>query len=300
MLLYTLLVVSSAITTAVHGQSLNNYQSEVTAINESRKLSVKEKSDAINKIYEENIPAIQGDLTGLSGEELHELFSITNIAFFYSQFANVERKNSYIRDLRNDYLELMKRGVATNDEVATAYRRLISARAFGDAEKLLRQSGALGLASTPVISTSPTFDAAMPAVYSLAKDGSSLNLHNVSTRQHHLIVVVAQCHFARDAALMIASDSTLSNGFKKSSVIWVENASEPLDVSDLKAWNEQFPEHPLSIVYDNATWPYIDFSISPTFFFFEDGRLVSKRTGWSQKTSRADLVESLKLLGVLD
>ena len=107
------------------------------------------------------------------------------------------------------------------------------------------------------------------------------------------IVVVASCHFSRDAARAIRADAQLRSLFA-GNAIWLASQNEQLDaVSD---WNREFPDQPIHIAWRDSEWSMLDSWAMPTFYLFRHGQLVKKFSGWEDVNT---LKQALREGGVL-
>lgn len=274
--------------------------SDFSAISSDRAMNAKQKVKAIAELYSERISPIREDPSKLSNSDLHAAFTISSMAYFYSQAANEGQKLIYLNDLKVYSIELDKRKALTNIEVGELYLNLVAGRQFEDAKELVQLHPDNKLPELPLIDIARDFNASKPGLYSLTGEKNGLMLHNVNVNSRYFILVVAQCHVAKDAASAILGDKTLSDAFKKGNAVWLSSAGERLDIDELKEWSESFPTQPITIAYDNIAWMGVDFSFSPTFYFYRDGVVIGKQMGWSPRTGKAKLIELLRLQGVLD
>jgi len=288
-----------AITRATADSGIENVLNKMAAINSSQGLNVEQRMSHMSDLYRSSVTSSMQDLAHQSNRDLHMLFTIEDMASSYSQFTHQQLHLTYLRDLQHTYDELDRRREATEDEIQQLYRQLLGARLFDRAKKLYVAHYNIGLAAPPRIEIAPGFVRNEPAAYSLGRDGQSLVLQNVDIGGPYRIVVVAQCHIARDAANAIANDPQLSEGLRQGHVIWIEGSGEELTPISLNEWNSSFPGKPLSIAYDNDTWKGVDFSASPQFFLFKNGVLVSELKGWSPKAGKQQLATWLRLGGVV-
>jgi hypothetical protein len=271
---------------------------QMEALNTASTLTPREKSVAIAALYRRSMAPIRKHKSSLSDRDVHALFKAANTAFFYAMLFDVGSRDEFFNDVRGDQVELERRGVLRDEELSDVYSGMIGLRKLDEAKEFARRHAQAVLPAIPPVTKDANFEPRRLAVFDLASDQQSLHLHNIDIDERNLIVIVAHCHFARDAAAQIASDPVLMAALDSAHVIWLQGSSEPLDIDAMKAWNTQFPRQRLSVAYDNQQWPRIDFSSSPEFFFFKDGRLVSRRDGWSSNTSMDALVESLAAMGI--
>ena len=272
---------------------------EIIRTSSSRSIDIEDKIAAIDRIYETELVRQLNDADKLSDQSLHSAYQAMRLAFFYSRLSEQSHASIIILNLHYLYNLLVKRGIATADETKQMYESLITSRQFTEAEFLKESSNESSLPAIPSIQISNQFDKYHPAMYSLDTSKTGLVLHNATLRKKGpQIIIVAECHFARDAASAIANDPVLNQGFIEGNAIWIEGDQADFSTREIYRWNVMFPNHPLSIAYSNPMWTNIKFTASPAFFFFKDGQLISKQEGWSSKTSPKLLIKSLASIGV--
>ncbi|QWT21075.1 hypothetical protein KPL74_03450 [Bacillus sp. NP157] len=271
------------------------------AINDSRSLEPAAKARELSSLYARDVRPLQHGLADRASPELHALFYLAQLTLFYARFGGEVSAADAFSASRDDYAELERRHAVTRDETGQVYDGLVSERDFVAANAFRARHPEAKLDPLPPISVSPSFRRDRPAVFSLGSDGRTLDLHNVSLDHEAQVVVVAQCHFARDAARDIANDPELAEAFAKGHAVWVEDTTAPLSAGELAEWNASFPRQPLAIVYDGAAWQGVDFASSPTFHFFKAGKLAARQVGFSRNEAfRSELKASLRALGAMD
>lgn len=119
-----------------------------------------------------------------------------------------------------------------------------------------------------------------PAVYEVEGGGQKLVLRAVdlSAGPRIVSVVAPGCHFSQDAIKAITADPELSRIFSALAV-YIYPAHFSLDIQELARTNGAGPIR-YSILRQAADWPGLDFSGTPKFYFFKDGKLVDSVDGW--------------------
>jgi len=278
--------------------SVDKLWSDLVAISSTRK-TVQAKATLIGAQYEARAPINSEAIRASADKDLHMLFKIVDISSFYAQSGDYERRGRYLGDMRSIIEVLDQRKIIEPQEIDTYYEALIVSRKFEWAAEFKRAHKNSLLQAVPDILPADHLDVRGAAAFTLSKSGRALDLKNVHFPKGSYVVVVADCHKARDAAVQIAKNNRLVPAFKKDRAVWVASARVSLDLAAMKEWDKAFPDFPLHIAYDNAAWKGIDFSMSPNFFFFKDGRLVETRLGWSSKLSEEELAKSLARIGAL-
>lgn len=196
------------------------------------------------------------------------------------------------RDLALDLAELERRGVAAPEWFNGMYRALVAHRDFAGAREFRARHVALDLPAVPEVhdETSGTG----PTVLALRDDGT-LARRTLALDPHAQVVVVAGCHFSKDAAVDIESDAMLRDLFSRN-VVWITPAGEnPADPA-LTRWNREHPLAAMATVYRESEWPEIDSWNMPTFYFLRDGHVVEKVSSWQGQ--REDVVAGFRKIGL--
>jgi len=111
------------------------------------------------------------------------------------------------------------------------------------------------------------------------RDDGTLVRRTVTLDPHAQVVVIAGCHFSKDAAEAIETDPVLRPLFSRNTA-WITPAGENPADPDLARWNRDHPLAALRTAYRESEWPAIDTWNMPTFYFLRDGRVVAKVVGW--------------------
>jgi len=116
------------------------------------------------------------------------------------------------------------------------------------------------------------------------------------------ILVVAGCHFSRDAAEDIARDPVLGPVFK-SHAHWLMLPPGQEDPGSVREWNRSFPDAPALQIVDRSEWPILPAGWRmPTFLVVHNGKVVEHIIGWPRDpaSNRQALVEALARHGLLN
>jgi hypothetical protein len=196
-------------------------------------------------------------------------------------------------DLLLDLAELERRGVAAPGWVDQTFKTLIAARDFEAARAFGTAHRDAGLPPVPVVRDSVA-GGGDPTVLALQSDGSLIH-QSAGIGQGPRIVVIAGCHFSKDAARDIESDPELRGAFARYS-FWVAPAQEDLTDPDLLRWNRDHPEAAITTAYRQTEWPGFDVWAIPTFYFLKDGKVEAKVVGW--QGNRGAVVEGMTRIGL--
>ncbi len=111
------------------------------------------------------------------------------------------------------------------------------------------------------------------------------------------LVVVAGCHMARRAARQLLQDPAAMLLLSDLRVVWMQPVDRSLNVEDVAKWNQDFPEAPMHIAFENSQWRGMDLTALPTFHLLRNGKVVASHRGWSRDGSTpAALLEALENL----
>lgn len=193
-----------------------------------------------------------------------------------AQFDLDSDPNAGTHDLAIDLAELERRGVAAPGWIDHAYRTLITRREFAAAREFRARHATLDLPPVPEVRDETS--GAGPTVLALRDDGT-LARRTLALDPHAQVVVVAGCHFSKDAAVEIEKDPTLRDLFSRN-VVWISPAGENAADPALARWNREHPLAAMAIAYRESEWPEIDSWNMPTFYFLRDGRVAAKVAPW--------------------
>lgn len=108
------------------------------------------------------------------------------------------------------------------------------------------------------------------------------------------VVIVSHplCHFSNNAAQAIQSDTYLRAALHNR-VKWLVPQQLNFDARELAEWNGDHPDQQLSLAYLGNQWPEIRSWATPTFYFFNDGKLISSFSGWPVEGRKDMLISQL-------
>lgn len=172
---------------------------------------------------------------------------------------------------------------------------LVEIRRFELAERLLRDYPKSGIPPLPARDFADRSEVPRNMMLQVSPDGSKLSRTALDLDEGLHIVVVAGCHFAKDAATAISADPALDRLFREHAT-WLAPDSE--SIAQVADWNRALPTQPIQIAWRERDWPQIASWAMPTFYLFRDGRLLTQWSGWAGDTGKATLVSQLKDAGV--
>lgn len=203
---------------------------------------------------------------------------------------------TYIRQLQNDLAEMQRRGMTDDGDYIGLYKALIANHQFDQARALAQQYPSMDIVPLPTWKPPTKLAAGQPTALSLASDGQTMTRQAFDLSTPLRIVVVASCHFSKDAARAIKADPKLRALFVNHA-IWLADQSE--SIAAAKDWNQAFPKQPIHIAWRDSEWPKLDSWAMPTFYVFHHGKLVDQWAGWPADSGMTMLRHHLQKDGIL-
>ncbi len=199
----------------------------------------------------------------------------------------------HITHLQLDLAEMQHRGMVADKDYIPLHRALIATRDFDRASALARSHPDMDVDAVPAYHEPNALPSGQPTALSINAQNRTMSREPFDLSTPLRIVVVASCHFSRDAAHAIAADAQLQPIFARNA-IWLASQNESFGaVSD---WNREFPEQPIHVAWQDSEWSMLDNWAMPTFYVFRHGRLLKKFSGWYDMNT---LKQSLREAGVL-
>ena len=186
-------------------------------------------------------------------------------------------------------------GEETRNQVNQLFDILVTLRQFDLADQLAREYTGAGISRLPERALVGDTKAVANSTLLVSADGRRLSRGTLDLTHGLHIVVIAGCHFAKDAAIAISAEPELNRLFEQHAV-WLAPASER--ISDVAEWNRQLPSQPIQIAWRERDWPQISSWNMPTFYVIRDGVLLKQWSGWTTDSGMADLLEGLHGAGV--
>lgn len=200
---------------------------------------------------------------------------------------------AHIAHLQLDLTEMQRRDMLTDKDYVPLHDALIAARDFAAAGELAKRHPDMGIAPVPTYRKPPALPAGQPTALSIDAHNATMVREPFDLSDPVHIVVVASCHFSRDAARAITADAQLRSLFARDAT-WLASQNESFDA--VRDWNHEFPDQPIHVAWQNSEWPMLDSWAMPTFYVFRHGQLVEKFSGWYDLPT---LKQSLREAGVL-
>ncbi|MBX9402365.1 hypothetical protein K4L06_13705 [Lysobacter sp. BMK333-48F3] len=276
-----------------------DYQSVMLTLSRNSSLSTDVKTDRLSEAYALHFEGLVRR-EGMSPDDLQALFDASNMLASYTMYFRSGENSNYVANMVYAREVLASLGVHSERNDQDLYGALIAARRFDEARGLARASVVLGRQAPLEFDIARDFSPVRSGYFDLPSGGRKFILRNSAAAGSGVrVIVVSGCHAARDAARGIASDAALREAFLHADALWLAPADRAFDSAEIRQWNLEFPDSPIRIAFNHAAWKGVDFSRQPAFFFFKDGRLVSKSVGWSRSGPPQALLKALRDTGLI-
>ena len=184
------------------------------------------------------------------------------------------------------------------------HRIYLSLRQFNKAKGFRQNNPGKGLVPPPEIKDWASYGKALadgerPVINTVAGE-NFLELSEIDLSAWTGVVVVGhpRCPFFKGFIKSIKSDPGLANAFL-GNTLWLTDAS--LTDGAVIKWNLSRPKAEFHYVVTKPDWPEINYWGSPSFYFFDDSKLVRKVVGWPRDESearKAALKDSFQAIGI--
>lgn len=263
-------------------------------------ISPREKVEKLEVEYDRKFAVHRDALRSLNDGDLLAMFRSANMLASYTMFFHTEKNPRFLAAMEAAYREMRRRDLspdAVASDMAGAY---IAARRFADANRIIAANGDTELPMLPDSVAKDGFVEGRPGAFLVDAKSDLVRLANFDTTSGDVIVVVAGCHFSRDAAEEIAGTPSLRRAFGKARTLWLQPADRQFDLNQIQAWNREFPDQPMLVAYSHAPWRGVDFSEIPNFYFYRDGKLIAQHAGWKKGAPPQAVMSALRRMQLLD
>ena len=181
-----------------------------------------------------------------------------------------------IREADKLFASITEDGRATDDILRYRHQFLMTTRRFRDATAFAARHD---LGTTPEIIDLRTRDVGgRSLIRAVASPNPVLYLEQVELSGFTGVVAVmsATCGFSQKATAEIGSDPRVAQRFSDSALL-ITNNSGNYSYRDMKSGNIA---DNIRYVWDVKEWPEVVTWLTPSFYAFENGELVSRTTGW--------------------
>lgn len=244
----------------------------VAADNFKADLPTKEAADHIAATYRSFFGNV--DLSSIKDqpEMLKYIFDASSMAAYYTDDAYHAKKMHLYFDLLNSagFME-MARG-------ADVYGAYVAAEEFETAAQFAATHAYINIRPLPAIAAQQTNDGLQE--WRLEADGSKLSSSTFALPLGPYMMVASSvnCHFSLDSmrALQDFPDLGRLRGRSK----WLMRIERSTNFAEVAQWNDAHPDFQFSIPRKYANWTDISHWDTPTFYFFNNAKLVYKFSGW--------------------
>ena len=232
----------------------------------------------------------------LSAEPSGNLVALFDAA---SLAANDNPASSATDDMLRLHHELTARAIDTRRTLDDAMLyALLAARRFAKAQAFAAMRPDLAAIAIPQVvdSLGPAFAGRSAFAYD-AKHNTLTRVAMLSRSGTELVMVVgAGCHHSANALQALQADPELQRRLRQVHLVLVTGPNAPIDTHLISEWNDANPSMPIHAPYSAAQWESIGVTGIPSFHLLRNGKLVDRRTGWSDngKANLLKLIDAAK------
>ncbi len=213
---------------------------------------------------------IEGDI-----ESLKTLFDAANLTAFYSS------QTLHVRQMEKYFSLLHEAGYVDLARGKDVYQSYIAAEAFSQARTFSETYPHLALSPLPTIVETPVGTALQEWV--LDAIGTNMTSKEFSLPPGPFLIVVssALCHFSLASMRAIAKMHDFRETHARFK--WLMRMERNFDAAALAKWNAAYPDFRFSIARRADDWREITHWSTPNFYFFKDGVLAFRFSGWPEQ-----------------
>ena len=281
--LFCAIPLEAANLSAAYQDMLNQYSNQ--------NISNDERHERLKVLYE-STKGVVVDPASASEEDLVAALTMSEAMLVAELGYSKPSPHLYVSKMSNLFKELVRRGTVSKEVRDSMIGAYLSVWEVDEANKLLTDGTRVKQGDAFVLENQDARTETGPAFVIFSNTDNTASASFFRFPKGPMVIVSAGCHIARRAAESIAADSELSAAFREANAIWLSAASLALNPSDVRAWNNRFPESPMHVALNNSEWEDVDFARLPSFHFFFDGKLVAQVNGWSDAAGAIDKVWS--------
>jgi hypothetical protein len=204
------------------------------------------------------------------------------------------------RDAMLDLDELERRRAAAPPDYRQAYEALMVTKQFAAARKLYQ--------AQPVVAPSPPPEfrdeaggvaPGTPTVLKVSTERREVIRRPVDLSGPARVVILTDpaCHFCAYFLDALQSRPQLRRRLEQHA-LWIAPPSGVFDFDTLQQWNRAHPAERIDIMYRLQEWPMVKDLAVPTFYFLQNGSLVTTVVGWPRSGNFEKLQVALKKIGL--
>lgn len=225
-------------------------------------------------------------------DELRELLYATYETVFYTNDRNMAQRLAVMT------AAAQKRTRLSEDELEQPYTAFVQTRQFKQAAQWSAANPTLKLEALPALRDALPARTGQLTELHISPKGNTLERRAVALPAGPHVIAIGHplCGFSARSHKALRDDPQLSAAFK-GKIKWIAPQNGHLNVDVLRDWNRDNPDAPLTIAYQQSEWADIPAWHTPTFYFFNGGKLVATVEGWPAEGSKGALVDGLKKIG---
>lgn len=229
----------------------------------------------------------------LKSSEVKYLYMASDLVAFYLP------SKRHVQDMQLDISELKLRGEVLNLYYKNLYDRYIEARMFLNARDLSKSHPGLKIDRLPDIRSKVISNDAS-SVYTVDKHKRQLTRtpFRLGVGPKVIIVTDPMCHFSENASSALLDDPVLGEIFEHDAT-WIVPPEPSLNFDVIQRWNKNHPNEPMVLAYSAKDWPMFNSWETPTFYFFNNGKLITEVVGWPRSGRREELISAAKKIGLI-
>lgn len=230
----------------------------------------------------------------ISDHDLKLLFRSASLMGFYTS------RDEYRENMKSLLNAMEARGIASRKHIRDMFGQLLKDRLFSDAKDFRHQHSKFDLDRVPNIQFIENPKPGDRTILAVNQQHFSLERRVIDVSRQPKIIVISHpnCHFCQAAVKDIEKHPQLAEVFFAHSR-WLVPPERELNIESIQRWNQKHPEVRMDMIYSRDEWPDLDTGATPTFYFFQDGKVISKFSGWPQDGRLKDLKHGLEMLGIL-
>lgn len=241
--------------------------------------------------YLGDVPPPLLDNLEMQPDRVREGFDLALEAAFYS-------KNDAVVARMRDWLNLLEQvGKANADDRMYMYRMYLMLRDFHAAESFAAIHPGVAFPQLPAHGALP--DDGVMAVMRVQDSGTVLVRETRFSQQRLQVIAVVHptCGFSHRAIDALKDDGAVGRRvLAHVRLVAPQDGQLPLDA--FVNWNSAHPDAIVDIVWKERDWPQIpDWSSIPAFYFFREGALVGRVTGWPEEGRMAEISDAWRAAG---
>lgn len=255
-------------------------------------LPTRQAADNITRAYldlfgQVDLPSVEDQ-----PEVLKSLFDAADLASFYTNSVDYARQMHQYFDLLKVTGDLdVSRGV----KVHQAY---LGAEDFTAAEQFAAAHAYLNLRPLPAVAAQQTASGLQEWI--ISADGNVLTASPFALPPGPYLMVAAsiRCHFSLNSmrALQNFPDVGRLSGRSK----WLMRIERSINFTETAKWNKAHAAFAFSIPRHYAAWADITHWDTPTFYFFNNGKLVYNFSGWPAQGNLEKVKQGMREAGFYD